>query len=137
MGIPVATDWEDVSKLPSDVAQLGIVVANRGFIMFANEKYDIAKQYFIKWQELEPLSANAVNNQALCHLYDGDVGKGAKLIEYFINDNPRIGAQHAQLMTNLRSLYDLTDSANLRKKAILKVIIPELGDDFDSSFIKL
>ena len=136
LGVSQTDDWDEVKSEP-DVVRPDLILSNRGFLMFAHEKYEIAQKYFRILSETEPKSPHAINNLALAYLYDGDVGKGAKVIESYFGNNAKVGTQHAQLMTNLRSLYDLTDSSNLRKKAILKHIIPEVGDDFDSTFIKI
>ena len=122
--------------LQSEIPRPDLVLSNRGFLMFVAEKYEIAQEYFTRLIELYPFSPNAVNNLALCYLYDGDVGNAARTIESFIAKNGKLGASNAQLISNLKSLYDLADPSNLRKSATLKLLIPEIGDDFDSTFIK-
>lgn len=124
-------------SLPSDFPRAELVLAQRGFILFSQDKFAEALGFFTDLLTLMPDSPSAINNVAICHLYAGNVGQAASFLESFMVSHPQLGGDRPELLFNLNSMYDLTDSSLQKKRALLKVIIQGCGDDFDPDCMKL
>ena len=137
MGIPTAASDEEFSRLPNNLVRPDIILSNRAFLLIAKDRYKEAIPYFTDLLTLMPESASAINNLAVCHLYSGDVGQGASFLESFLVTHPTLGGSRPEMVFNLTSMYDLTDSSVAKKRALLKVLVQGCGDDFDATVLKL
>jgi thioredoxin-like negative regulator of GroEL len=132
-----ASDQKEFGDLPLTFARPELILSQRGFILFAQDKFVEAQQYFTELLTLLPDNASVMNNVAVCHLYAGNVGQAASFLESFMVSHPQLGAHHPEILFNLTSMYDLTDSSLTKKRALLKVILNGCGDDFDPNCLKL
>lgn len=106
-------------------------------ILFAIDKPLDAAKYFTILITLRPESSTAINNLAICYLYAGNVIQASNFLESFLISNPHLGGSNPELISNLASMYDLTDSSLTKKKALIKAIIQSCGDNFDTQCLKL
>lgn len=124
-------------RLPNSFERPDLVLFHRALILFALDKCKEAIGNLTDLLSLMPDSAHAVNCLSLFHLYSGDVTQGSNFLESFLITHPLIGGKNPQMIFNLTSMYDLTDSSLAKKRALMKVIIQGCGDDFDPSIMKL
>jgi tetratricopeptide (TPR) repeat protein len=127
----------DYVDIPESCERPDLVLTNRGLLLFALDKPLDAAKYFTILITLRPESSTAINNLAICYLYAGNVVQASSFLESFLVSNPHLGGSCAELISNLASMYDLTDSSLAKKKALLKVIIQSCGDNFDPQCLKL
>lgn len=73
----------------------------------------------------------------MCHLYSGDVIQGASFLESFLVTHPTLSGTKREMIFNLTSMYDLTDSSLAKKRTLLKTLALGCGDDFDPTVMKL
>ncbi|KAJ3344149.1 Trafficking protein particle complex subunit 12 [Kappamyces sp. JEL0680] len=137
LGLPPSVKGSDFSRLPNTFPRPDLVLSQRAFLLFAQDKINNAMEYFTELLTLMPESDSAINNLAMCHLYCGNVGQGSSFLESFMVTHPTFGGKRPELLFNLASMYDLSDSSLAKKRALLKVIIRGCGDDFDPNSLKL
>jgi tetratricopeptide (TPR) repeat protein len=132
-----SSDESTFVNLPTTFARPDLVLSQRGFVLFAQDKYVEALQYFTELLTLLPDNPSVMNNVAVCHLYSGNVGQAASFLESFMVGHPKEGSNYPELLFNLASMYDLTDSSLSKKRSLLKTILHGCGDDFDPDCLKL
>jgi tetratricopeptide (TPR) repeat protein len=135
--MPASQDLDSLAPLPSNYEYSSLVLSNRGFLYFANDRTNEALRCFTELLGNEPISPSLINNVALCHLFSGNVGQAANFLESYIVSHPEVGGANGQLLFNLCSMFDLTDSSMQKKRALLRVIIPGCGDDFDPATVTM
>jgi trafficking protein particle complex subunit 12 len=102
-----------------------LIYTNRGLLNFSAGHHEVAIKYFSTLLSVKP------------DLYSGNVSQASSFLESFIVSNPKVAVLNAEMVSNLVSMYDLTDSSSIKKKALLKVIIQDCGDDFEPDCMKL
>jgi len=115
-----------------------VLLMNDGYVALSQGNFHLARENFTKILALDSSHTVAANNMALVFVYEGQVHKAIKILEEFISQNLTKKSQWETIVFNVCTLYDLAwNDSNDRKKAMLKLVIPFLPDDFDLSIFKI
>eukprot|EP01125_Pyxidicula_operculata_P012542 TRINITY_DN411_c4_g1_i1.p1 TRINITY_DN411_c4_g1~~TRINITY_DN411_c4_g1_i1.p1 ORF type:complete len:479 (+),score=109.79 TRINITY_DN411_c4_g1_i1:195-1439(+) len=150
---------DSLSPMISFKQAILLILNIRGLQSFSKGIYGTAVNNYQKILELdEGNNAMAVNNLSVCHLYNGQLHQGIKVIEnYILNDTAKhlspsfiLGSLNSSsivdgdvesletLVFNLCTLYDLAYNDSISKrKTLFQQMHPHLPDNFDVNHFRL
>ncbi|XP_065843240.1 trafficking protein particle complex subunit 12-like [Oscarella lobularis] len=113
-----------------------VIQTNRAFVCVALGQYDKASVYFRGVTKLDSSSASAVNNLAVCLLYQGRLKEALTVLEEMIWKNP--DDLHESILFNLCTAYELESSKTTqRKKSMLELAAKYCTDAVNAECLKL
>ncbi|KAJ1627656.1 hypothetical protein T492DRAFT_1023152 [Pavlovales sp. CCMP2436] len=107
------------------------VHVNRGLLAMAQGEYSLAHDAFNAALLLEPSSAVAANNRAVCSLHLSRIGEAIGSLEDFLRADP-VGHLEPTLVANLQAMYELHSDTVASARRTLEQLVALVGaEDFN------
>ena len=118
---------------PDDVVAVRL---NRGLLGMARSAYSDALGHFEAALELDPKSALAANNAAVCQLYSCRLADAIGTLERLLRADPT-GASHPTVISNLSNLYQMVEGGTAAQATLERLVVTLGSDDFDMGVLNL
>ena len=110
---------------------------NKGFVALGNNQFNEAFNCFKRAVDVEPTNAVAINNMAVCALYQGKLKEALNVLESLVKNDPSKYLQEGVLF-NLCTLYELESSRAMNKKqGLLDLVSQHKGNGFNVACLKM